>query len=73
MPFSRSSSVSSSPLQLIHSDIWGPAPVRSTNGCRYYINFIDEFSKFTWLFHVVNKADIYDEFVSFKLHVENVF
>ncbi|KAL6321385.1 hypothetical protein AAG906_016440 [Vitis piasezkii] len=33
------------PLQLVYSDLWGPSPVQSSNGYKYYICFVDAFSK----------------------------
>jgi len=33
--------------QLVFSDIWGPAPLASTNGNRYYVHFIDACTKYT--------------------------
>ena len=38
---------STSPLQLVHSDVWGPAPVTSTLGYKYYVIFVDDFTRFT--------------------------
>ena len=37
-------------LGMIHSDINGPIPVTSINGSRYLITFIDDFSRYTWVF-----------------------
>ena len=37
-------------LGLIHYDITGPIPVTSMNGSRYVITFIDDFSRYTWVF-----------------------
>ena len=36
----------SSPLQLIHSDGW-QSPVLSHQGYKYYVSFIDDYSRFT--------------------------
>jgi transposase InsO family protein len=33
----------------IHSDVWGPSPVPSLGGRRYYVTFTDDFSHHTWL------------------------
>jgi hypothetical protein len=33
----------------IHSDIWGPSPIPSLGGRRYYVMFTDDFSHHTWL------------------------
>lgn len=43
---SSSLTKSSEPLQLIFSDVWGPAPVTSTDGFKYYVSFQDNYSLF---------------------------
>ncbi|KAL2466636.1 Retrovirus-related Pol polyprotein from transposon RE1 [Abeliophyllum distichum] len=30
------------PLDLIHTDVWGPSPVNSTSGFKYYVLFVDD-------------------------------
>lgn len=35
-------------LDLIHCDLWGPAPVSTADGFRYYVAFIDDYSRFCW-------------------------
>jgi hypothetical protein len=69
-PFSSSSSRSSFPLDLIFTDVWGPAPKLSYNGNRYYVCFVDDFSKFIWLFPITFKSDVYKIFLKFQLFVE---
>lgn len=41
LPFPISETVINEPFALVHSDLWGPAPVKSVNGFMYYISFID--------------------------------
>jgi hypothetical protein len=69
LPYPRSSSVSSFPLQLIFSDVWGPAP-KSVGHYQYYVSFIDDFSKFTWIFLLKNRFDVFDVFIQFQQLVE---
>jgi hypothetical protein len=33
----------------VHSDVWGPSPLNSLGGCRYYIMFTDDYSRYTWV------------------------
>ena len=40
----------STPFSLIHSDVWGPAPINGGLGLRYFLLFIDDFSRMTWVY-----------------------
>jgi hypothetical protein len=72
LPFSDSTRVSSHPLELIHSDVW-VSPIVSHSGYRYYVFFIDDYSRFTWMYPISNKSDVFSCFVKFKTLVENFF
>ena len=43
LPFNNSDSISKSIFELIHSDVWGPSPVASIGGSRYFV--VDYYSK----------------------------
>ncbi|PKU64810.1 Retrovirus-related Pol polyprotein from transposon TNT 1-94 [Dendrobium catenatum] len=70
--FEHSVNKTSSVLDLIHSDVWGPAPMVSNSGFLYYVIFIDDYSRFTWLFPMKQKSEVFNIFVSFKAQVENL-
>ncbi|KAJ4767348.1 polyprotein [Rhynchospora pubera] len=72
LPFSTSCSSTKAPLELIHADVWGPAPVLSSNGFRYFVLFIDDFSRFTWIFFLASKDEVAKVFSNFKIQVENL-
>jgi transposase InsO family protein len=72
LPFSLSCTKSTAPLQLVHSDVWGPAPITSINGTRFYVSFIDDFSKFTWFFPLKHKSQVLPTFIHFKTTIENL-
>ncbi|KAJ1699274.1 hypothetical protein LUZ63_007786 [Rhynchospora breviuscula] len=72
LPFSSSQSVTSAPLQLIHTDLWGPSSVVSNNGNRYYVHFIDDYTRFSWYYACASKSDVVRIFDDFKLKVENL-
>jgi transposase InsO family protein len=72
LPFPSSTRVSTAPLQLIHTDVWC-SPVVSLSGFRYYVIFIDDFSRYSWLYPLSQKSDVFTSFMKFKSLVENQF
>jgi hypothetical protein len=52
--------------------VWGPAP-DSINKNKYYVSFIDDFSKFTWIYLLKKKSDVFQHFHDFQNHVERLF
>ncbi len=60
-------------LELIHFDVWDPVPVPSYNDYKYFVTFIDDFSKNTWLYLMKNKSEVFSIFQSFTKFVENKF
>ena len=56
-------------LELIHTNICGPFPTVSWNDQQYFITFIDDFSRYGYLFH--EKFQSLEVFKSFKVEVEN--
>jgi histone deacetylase 1/2 len=72
LPYPKSSSMSSFPLELIFSDVWGPACL-SSGGFKFYVSFIDDFSKFTWIYCLKHRSDVERVFLQFQAHVERMF
>ena len=58
-------------LQLVHGDVFGPVSVPSLGKSMYYVSFIDEFSRNTWIYFVENKSEVFDRFKEFKALAEN--
>ena len=58
-------------LELVHTDVWGPAPVKSLGGSLYYITFIDDSTRKVWVYFLKNKSDVFSTFVKWKAKVEN--
>ncbi|KAM1051317.1 hypothetical protein EV2_033841 [Malus domestica] len=61
------------PFHKIHSDVWDPSPIASIEGFRYYVSFVDETTRFVWLFPLMNKSEVFGTFVKFFAYVENQF
>ncbi|KAM1997230.1 hypothetical protein ACFX15_030090 [Malus domestica] len=55
--FPVSDSKATLPFGLIHSDVWGSAKVTS-NGFHWFVTFIDDCTRLTWVFLMKNKSDV---------------
>ena len=73
LPFSSSCSTTSRPLQKIHCDLWGPAPIKSVQGFSYYVIFVDNYSRFCWFYPLKFKSNFFKIFTIFQALVENQF
>jgi hypothetical protein len=71
LPYNNSIHRSTAPLELIFSDVWGLAPP-SVGGYKYYISFIDDFSKFIWIYLMNDRTDAQRIFMLFQAHVERL-
>ena len=49
----------------IHMDLWGPSPVPSLGGRRYYVTFTDDYSRFTWLMVLRKKNETLEAYTGF--------
>ncbi|KAH9291902.1 hypothetical protein KI387_042909 [Taxus chinensis] len=58
-------------LHLIHSDVFGPVKVPSLGKSMFYVSFIDDFSRNTWVYFIQNKSEVFNKFKEFKALVEN--
>jgi histone deacetylase 1/2 len=72
LPYPISTSVSTVPLELAFSNVWGHAPI-FVGKHSYYVSFIDDFSKFTWIYLLKKRSDFYQVFLNFQQLVEHKF
>ena len=70
-PFPQSEHKPKGILNLVHSDVCGPMSVQSFSGYSYYVSFIDDNSKKTWIYFMKAKSEVFEQFREFKTLVEN--
>jgi len=73
LPFRPNSLKSQTPLDLVYTDVWGPASSTGIDGSRYYLIFIYHFNKYIWFYPMVKKSDISTIFPKLKKVVETRF
>ncbi|KAH9666120.1 Integrase catalytic domain-containing protein [Citrus sinensis] len=58
-------------FQLIHTDVCGPMRTASLNGNKYFMVFIDDFSRMCWVYFLKHKSEVASVFWKFKIWIEN--
>ncbi|GKU93148.1 hypothetical protein SLEP1_g6772 [Rubroshorea leprosula] len=58
-------------LELVHTDVCGPMKVASLGQNLYFILFIDDYTRMTWVYFMSSKAQVFSVFKKFKVLVEN--
>ena len=61
------------PFELVHSDVWGPCPVTSKLGFKYFVTFVDDYSRTTWLYFMKNRSEVFTHFCSFHAEIKTQF
>jgi transposase InsO family protein len=57
-------------LDLVHSDVSGPMQVESMAGSRYFVTFTDDKSRWSEVFCMKKKAEVFSCFQKFQRYVE---
>ena len=63
--YAPSNHKSSLPFTLIHTDVWGPSRTVSLKGHRWFVSFIDDCSRTTWLYMMKEKRVVFSIFQNF--------
>lgn len=70
LPYKESEYQAKAPLELIHSDVFGPVKQPSISQYRYMVTFIDDFSRYVWVDFMKEKSETLNKFIEFKEKVE---
>ena len=57
-------------LEIIYSDVCGPIQVDSIGGNRYFVTFIDDFSRKLWTYLIKKKSEVIEVLTKLKSMVE---
>lgn len=71
LPFCVSNTRSSKPLE-IHKDLWEPSPVIACLGYKYFVSFIGDFTRSTWIYFQHKKSE-YSSLQNFSSYDWNQF
>ena len=71
-PFLSSDSKAKGILGIVHLDVCGRPIATSLSEYVYYVSFIDDFSRKTWIYFLKGKNEVFSEFKEFKALLENL-
>ena len=57
-------------LELVHTDLCGPMQTMSLGGACYFLIFVDECTRFTWVYFLRQKSHAFEYFKQFKSMIE---
>ena len=69
-PFMTSTTKTTIPLELVHSDVCGKMQQRSLGGAEYFLIFTDDHTKYSWLYTLKTKNQVFECFREWKALVE---
>ena len=49
-------------LDLVHTDVCGPISIQARGGYFYFITFIDDISRFEYVYLMKYKSEVFDKF-----------
>ena len=64
---------SKSPLELVHTDLCGPMKNQTPSGKKYFLTFVDDYSRYCVIFLLREKSEVFEKFVEYTAMVENQF
>lgn len=72
IPFENNRAKATEILELVHTDLNGPHSTIGNGGERYFLSFIDDYSKIAKVYCIKSKDEVFDYFVEYVNEVENV-
>ena len=60
------------PLELVHSDVCGKLNSKSLSGAEYFVTFINDKTRYVWVYVIKQKSDVFERFCEWKAEVEKL-
>jgi hypothetical protein len=60
-------------FELLHMDLFGPIQYTSIGRNKYGFVIVDDYTRYTWVFFLVDKSDVFATFKSFANGIHNEF
>ena len=71
-PFKAKGHKAKEVLDLVHTDLCGPIRTNARGGYKYFIIFIDDYSRYEYIYLMRHKFETFETFKVYKAEVENL-
>ena len=61
------------PFSFVHSDVWRPTSISTHNRMKWFVTFVDDCTRMTWVYQLKHKNDVYTVFHLFHQMVATQF
>ena len=68
--FSAKGKRATKPLELVHTDVYGPLSVQARGGYEYFVSFIDDYSRYGYLYLMRCKSETFEKFKEVRAEAE---
>ena len=72
MSFPRKKFSTTKKIEIVHIDLSGPTRTKGLYGERYFMIFVDDFTRMMWVEFLKEKFEAFEKFKIFMNRVENV-
>lgn len=72
LPFKNNRTKAREVLEIVHTDLNGPHSTTGLNGEKYFLSFIDDYSKASRVYTIKSKAEVYECFLDYINTTENL-
>ena len=69
-PFSAKGYRAKELLELVHSDLCGPMTTRARGGFEYFMTFIDDYSRYVYIYLMHHESEAFEKFKVYRAEVE---
>ena len=73
LSFNNSDSFSHTSFDLIHFDIWGLSPTTTVGESKYFVIFVNDFSRYTWIYLMHNRSKLTQIYRTFAQMISTQF
>ena len=69
-PFAAKGNRSKKVLELVHSYLCGPMNIQARGGFEYFITFIDDYSRYGYIYLMCRKSEAFEKFKEYRAETE---